>query len=58
VMFDDVTFRLESRNTLGEENCRNRVRYIGSSASGNIRELEDVCWGGGQTLALKIRTTF
>jgi outer membrane receptor for ferrienterochelin and colicins len=58
VMFDDVTFRLESSNTLGEENCRNRVRYIGSSASGNIRELEDVCWGGGQTLALKIRTTF
>ncbi|MDP3516339.1 MAG: TonB-dependent receptor plug domain-containing protein [Pseudohongiella sp.] len=58
VMFDDVTFRLESNNTLGEENCRNRVRYNGSSASGNIREVEDACWGGGQTLALKVRTTF
>lgn len=58
VLFDDVTFRLESRNTLGEENCRNRVRYNGSSATGNVRELEDVCWGGGQTLALRIRTTF
>lgn len=58
VLFDDVTFRLESNNTLGEENCRNRVRYHGSSASGNVRELEDVCWGGGQTLALKVRTTF
>ncbi|TFH70808.1 hypothetical protein E3V39_14750 [Gammaproteobacteria bacterium LSUCC0112] len=58
VMFDDVTFRLESHNTLGEENCRNRVRYNGSSASGNIREIEDACWGGGQTLALKVRTTF
>lgn len=58
VLFDDITFRLESNNTLNEENCRNRIRYNGSSASGNIRELEDACWGGGQTVALKIRTTF
>lgn len=58
VLFDDVTFRLESNNTLGEENCRNRVRYNGTSASGNISEIEDVCWGSGQKLALKVRTTF
>jgi outer membrane receptor for ferrienterochelin and colicin len=58
VLFDDVTFRLESNNTLGEEFCRNRVRYNGTSASGNISEIEDSCWGSGQKLALKIRTTF
>ncbi|MDO9520069.1 MAG: TonB-dependent receptor plug domain-containing protein [Pseudohongiella sp.] len=58
VLFNDVTFRLESNNTLGEQNCRNRVRYNGTSASGNISEIEDVCWGGGQKLALKVRTTF
>ncbi|MDH7944800.1 hypothetical protein QGM61_13300 [Pseudohongiella sp. SYSU M77423] len=58
VMFDDVTFRLESNNTLGDEWCRNRVRYDGTTASGQIRELEDACWSAGQKLALKVRTTF
>lgn len=58
VLFDNITFRLESNNTLGEESCRNRVRYNGTSASGNISEIEDACWGGGQKLALKVRTTF
>lgn len=58
VLFNDVTFRLESNNTLGEEYCRNRVRYNGTSASGSIREIEDSCWGSGQKLALKVRTTF
>lgn len=58
VLFNNVTFRLESNNTLGEESCRNRVRYNGTSASGNISEIEDACWGGGQKLALKVRTTF
>ncbi|HBN14932.1 MAG TPA: hypothetical protein DD407_07810 [Pseudohongiella sp.] len=58
VMFDDVTFRLESNNTLGDEWCRNRVRYDGTTASGQIRELEDACWVAGQKLALKVRTTF
>jgi outer membrane receptor protein involved in Fe transport len=58
VLFDDVTFRLESNNTLDEEYCRNRVRFNGSAASGNISELEDACWGYGQKLALKVRKTF
>jgi hypothetical protein len=58
VLFNNVTFRLESNNTLGDESCRNRVRYNGTSASGNISEIEDACWGGGQKLALKVRTTF
>lgn len=58
VLFDNVTFRLESNNTLGEESCRNRIRYDGTSARGSISEIEDACWGSGQKLALKVRTTF
>lgn len=58
VLFDDVTFRVESNNTLDEEYCRNRVRYNGSAALGNISEIQDACWGSGQKLALKVRTTF
>ncbi|MEX0739619.1 MAG: TonB-dependent receptor [Pseudohongiella sp.] len=58
VLFDDVTFRLESNNTLDEKTCRNRVRYNGSAASGNISEIQNACWGNGQKLALKVRKTF
>src|SRR5690606_37064332 len=58
VLFNNITFRLESNNTLSDETCRNRVRYHGTSASGRISEVEDACWGGGQKLALKVRTTF
>lgn len=58
VLFDDVTFRLESNNTLDADTCRNRVRYNGSAASGDISEVENSCWGNGQKLALKVRKTF
>lgn len=58
VLFNDVTFRLESNNTLGSETCRHRTRYQGSSAAGTISEIENACWGSGQKLALKVRKTF
>lgn len=58
VLFDDVTFRVESNNTLDEETCRNRIRYNGSAAAGNISEIQNACWGSGQKLALKVRKTF
>lgn len=58
VLFDDVTFRLESNNTLEGENCRHRVRYNGLAASGNISEIQNACYGSGRKLALKVRTTF
>lgn len=58
VLFDDVTFRLESNNTLDADSCRNRVRYNASAASGDISEVENSCWGNGQKLALKVRKTF
>lgn len=58
VVFNNITMRLEANNVLNEENCRNRLRYNGTSASGDIREIEDACWGEGRKLALKVRTTF
>lgn len=58
VMFNNITMRLEANNVLNEEDCRNRLRYNGTSASGNIRKVEDSCWGNGRTMALKVRTTF
>lgn len=58
VLFNDVTFRLESNNTLDTESCRNRVRYNGSAAAGDVSEIENSCWGNGQKVALKVRKTF
>lgn len=58
VLFDDVTFRLESNNTLSEQSCRERVRYDGLTSGGQISELENSCWGSGRKVALKVRTTF
>jgi outer membrane receptor protein involved in Fe transport len=58
VLFDDVTFRLEANNALEAENCRERIRYHGTSASGNIRQIENSCFGSGRKVALKVRTTF
>lgn len=59
VAFDNVTFRLESMNTLGSESCRERLRFDGLSGNGILNEIENSCTtGSGQKVALKIRTTF
>lgn len=58
VAFDDVTFRLESINTLNDAYCRERLRFDGSVASGNLRELENSCSRNGTKLAFRVRTTF
>lgn len=59
VAFENVTFRLESMNTLGSEFCRDRFRYDGLVSAGRLTEIEDSCGsGGGQKVALRIRTTF
>lgn len=59
VAFENVTFRLESMNSLGSEFCRDRFRYDGLVSAGRLTEIEDSCAsGGGQKVALKIRTTF
>lgn len=59
VAFDNVTFRLESMNSLASDFCRDRYRYDGLVGNGMLTEIEDSCGsGGGQKVALKIRTTF
>lgn len=59
VAFQDVTFRLEANNVLKSEFCRDRLRFDGLVANGVLEEIEDSCSsGGGQKIALKIRTTF
>jgi outer membrane receptor for ferrienterochelin and colicin len=58
VAFDNITFRLESMNTLNNRSCRERLRYTGTPLTGTINEIENSCNGSGQKLALKVRTTF
>lgn len=58
VAFDDVTFRLESINTLNDSYCRERLRFDGSVANGNLRELENSCSSNGTKVAFRVRTTF
>jgi len=58
VAFDNITFRLESMNTLSSKSCRERTRYAGTTAAGHVDEIENSCNGSGQKLALKVRTTF
>jgi outer membrane receptor for ferrienterochelin and colicin len=59
VAFENITFRLESMNTLGSNFCRDRFRYDGLVSAGRLTEVEDSCSsGGGQKVALRIRTTF
>lgn len=59
VAFDNITFRLESMNSLASDFCRDRYRYDGLVGNGVLTEIEDSCGsGGGQKVALKIRTTF
>jgi len=59
VAFQDITFRLEANNVLKSEFCRDRLRFDGLVANGLLEEIEDSCGsGGGQKIAIKIRTTF
>lgn len=59
VAFEDVTFRLEANNVLKSEFCRDRLRFEGLPTRLVLKEIENSCSsGGGQKIALKIRTTF
>jgi hypothetical protein len=58
VAFNNVTFRLESNNTLNNVSCRDRYRYTGPVSAGVLNEIEKSCNGSGHKLALKVRTTF
>ncbi len=58
VFFDDITFRLESDNTLGESRCRERRRYDGTTIDGSLRLIEDSCSSRYRRLTLLVQTTF
>ncbi|MCB1672580.1 MAG: TonB-dependent receptor [Gammaproteobacteria bacterium] len=58
VLFDNVTFRLESDNTLDDERCRLRQRFNGTTIDGDLRWTEDSCSTRYRRLTLSVQTTF
>ncbi|MEX2130816.1 MAG: TonB-dependent receptor plug domain-containing protein [Pseudohongiellaceae bacterium] len=56
--FGGTTFRLEARNILDSQWCRERTRFDGATVNGIIEEIEDSCNSNGPRLALKVRKTF
>jgi len=56
--FGGTTFRLEARNILDSQWCRERTRFNGAAVNGIIEEIEDSCNSSGLQLALKVRKTF
>lgn len=58
VMFNDVTFRLESDNTLDDHRCRERARFSPSIINGQLDEIERSCSSRGRRLTLRIQSTF
>ena len=58
VVFEDVTVRLESDNTLDHKGCRDRARYIPSTIDGDVSEIERSCDSRGRRLTLSIQSTF
>jgi outer membrane receptor for ferrienterochelin and colicin len=58
VFFDDITFRLESDNTLNDSRCRERRRYTPTTINGNLRLIEDSCSSRYRRLTLLVQTSF
>lgn len=58
VWFDDVTFRLDSDNTLDASRCRVRQRFDPTTIDGTLRLTEDSCSSRYRRLTLSIQTTF
>lgn len=58
IAFDDITFRLDIRNLLDVEVCRDRIRYEGHIALNVLEEVEYMCRAFGRTASLKISGTF
>ncbi len=53
-----ITYRLDSRNTTGGFQCRERQRFVGRISAGILEEIEDSCNTSGRVLSLKINGTF
>lgn len=58
VMFGDVIFRLETDNTFDQAECRERIRFNGSTRDGNIRQIENSCSNRYRRLIFSAQTTF
>jgi outer membrane receptor for ferrienterochelin and colicin len=58
VLFNNVTFRLESDNTLDQSRCRERRRYDGTTINGSLRLIEDSCSSRYRRLTMRVQTTF
>jgi outer membrane receptor protein involved in Fe transport len=58
IAFNDITFRLDSRNVFDGENCRDRTRYAGSRNAGVLEELEFMCNGSGRVITFRMSGTF
>jgi outer membrane receptor protein involved in Fe transport len=58
VIFDDITVRLESDNTLGASRCRERRRFDDTTINGSISEIENSCSSRYRRLTLRVQTTF
>ena len=56
--FNGVTFRFDIQNANNQIRCRERIRFVGTTAAGIVEEVEDSCNGTGVKYALKIRQTF
>lgn len=58
VFFDNVTFRLESDDTLNDYRCRERRRFEGTTMDGTPWLIEDSCSSRFRRLILSVQTTF
>ncbi len=56
--FENLTFRLESRNITESEYCRKRTRFLGATVDGIVEEIEHYCNGSGMELAFRVSATF
>jgi len=58
IAFNDITFRLDSRNINDGQRCRDRVRYEGRRSDNILEEVEYMCSGSGRVISLRMSGTF
>ena len=58
IAFGGTSFRFDIRDATNNEQCRERIRYLGRLSAGIIEEIEDRCSSRGAVMSLKINTTF
>ena len=56
--FNNMSFRLDSRNLFDGQNCRDRVRFDGRRSDGIIEEVEYMCNGSGRVVTFRMSGTF